>query len=198
MFRKFAGVALSGSLFSATTLAMLTSVAVSHAETPANAGKAWADPGAIERAKTQSASPNQQPAPQQAAPAAPAAPAPAATVRDPVVKEKIDSAAEKEKLKEIIQKSEKNDEKATMESAHAPEKKAHTVVTQETATPSVPSTPTYVRKLTRKAHRVVKHRTPNHYAHDLLPSRKDGPGTDVSAPYFDPFTGYAQPIQAAY
>jgi hypothetical protein len=198
MFRKFAGAALSGSILSATTLAMLTSVTVSRAETPAATGKAWVDPGAIERAKTQGASPDQQPAPQPPATAAPAAPAPATTAKEPVVKDKTDTAAEKEKLREIIQKSEKKDEKATAESVHAPEKKAIPVEARETATPSVPTAPAYAHKATRKAHRVVKRRTPIHYAHDLLPSRKDGPATDVATPVFDPFTGYAQPVRAAY
>lgn len=192
MFRKIAGASRCGSILSATMFAMLTSVGVSRAETPSVAGKTWVDPGAIERSKTRGASPAQPSAP-------PAAPTPASALKEPAVKEKIDTAAEKEKLKEIIQKSEKSGEKAVADDAHAPEKKSHAVEVRETGAPSAPLASTYAHKATRKAHRLVaKHRSPIHYAHDALPSRKEGPAPEVASPTYDPFTGYAQPVRAAY
>lgn len=198
MFRKIAGASRSGSILSATMFAMLTSVGVSRAETPSVTGKTWVDPGAIERSKTQGASPAQPAAPP-AAPASAPAPAPASAVKEPVVKEKIDAAAEKEKLKEIIQKSEKNGEKAVADDAHTPEKKSHAVEARETGAPSAPLASVHAKKATRKAHRIVaKHRSPIHYAHDALPSRKEGPAPEVASPTYDPFTGYAQPVRAAY
>jgi hypothetical protein len=198
MFRKIAGASRSGPILSATMLAMLTSVGVSRAETPSVAGKTWADPGAIERSKTQGASPDQPAAPP-TAPAPAPAPPPAAAVKEPAVKEKTDAASEKEKLKEIIQKSEKSGEKAVADDAHAPEKKSHAAEARETRAPSAPLASRRAHEATRKAHRLVaKHRPPIHYAHDALPSRKEGPAPDMASPTYDPFTGYAQPVRAAY
>jgi hypothetical protein len=198
MFRKIAGASRSGSILSATMLAMLTSVGVSRAETPSVAGKTWVDPGAIERSKTQGASPDQPAAPPAASAPAPAPP-PASAVKEPAVKEKIDAAAEKEKLKEIIQKSEKSGEKAVADGVHTPEKTSHAVEARETAAPSVPAALRHAHKTTPKAHRLVaKHHSPIHYAHDSLPSRKEGPAPEMAAPAYDPFTGYSQPIRAAY
>lgn len=169
MFRKILTSTITGGIVSATALTMLAGATAVCAEPAANTGKAWVDPGAVERSKTQGAAPEAQ--------------TPGGVTTEPAVKEKIDTAAEKEKLKEIIQKLEKSGDRPTAQAEQAIERKRATRVAHAP----------------RKTARHVGRRRPNHvYAYDSLPNKKDGPAPAQAAPLYDPFTGYAQPIRAAY
>lgn len=169
MFRKISKSTLTGGIYSATALAILAGATAVCAEPAANAGKAWVDPGAIERSKTQSA--------------APEAPTPVGAANEPAVKEKTDTAVEKEKLKEIIQKLETGSDRPTTQAAHAPERKQAKQVAHAPW---------------KTARHIARRRSNHVYAYESLPNKKDGPAPTQAAPLFDPFTGYAQPIRAAY
>ncbi len=192
MFRKISASTLKGGVFSVTALAILAGASAARAEPAASGGKAWVDPGAIERSKTQGASPGQ--------PIAPSA-APVGVAKEPGVKEKIDTAAEKEKLKEIIQKSEKSGEKPAPQAAQAPEKKPDAVLTDSAganAGPAQKQGPRVTHATRKSAKHIVRSRPTRHYAYDSLPNKKDGAAPAPVTPQYDPFTGYAQPIRAAY
>lgn len=179
----------------ATMIAVAAVAATSHAHAQAQASgatpsKPWADPGALERTKA--------PAPADPAPTPVAAPAvqsansqAAATSAAPV---KPVSAAEKEKLRELsASPSPAPHASAPVRHSNAPAK--------HMAEPAHANHAKAVRHMhaeVRKAPVTVARVKPSHVAIENLPNKKDGYVEPAAEAQFDPFTGYRQPIRAAY
>jgi hypothetical protein len=153
--------------------------------------KSWADPGSLERAKTQPAT-DQAPAPQTGTSRTEAPKAAEAGGKATSATDQKPNAVESDKLKELIRSAENS---ALEKKAKGRASARHPRLHSGTAKPA---------KEARKAawkmspEKLMKKTASGHIGYDALPNKKDAPAIAAPDAQFDPFSGYRQPISAAY
>jgi hypothetical protein len=155
---------------------LATGVVAAQAQTAAPAAsKAWVDPGAVERAKTQSAE-TAAPAPA-AAPKAEAPKAETTKAEAPKADAPKQSASDSEKLKELIRAAETSaaDKGRKPAYAHAAHH-AHPAVAHHAVAHHAAVHHAAVHHAAAAPHKVAaRHAAPHHVVYQDLPSKKDGP-----------------------
>jgi hypothetical protein len=166
--------------------------------------QSWADPGSLERAKTQPAA-EQAPAPQTGASnaadkgrdssATGRAEAPKAV--DARATDQKQNAVESDKLKELIRASERN---ALVKKSGGRASAGLMRPVTHRASAKQPGAAMEFHAAARKktAGKLANKAAPSHIAYERLPNKKDAPAVAAPDAQFDPFSGYRQPISAAY
>lgn len=189
------------SAVAASVIAMMAGSIAARAQVnsgPSQPTKNWADPGSLERAKAQPAT-DQAPAPQTGASSAADKGRDSSSATGPTGAPKAASATgqkpnavESDKLKELIRASEGG---AIDKKAEGRASARHLLVHRANAHKSGE-----FREAARKKNpgKFAKKIAPSLIAYQNLPNKKDAPAVAAPDPQFDPFSGYRQPISAAY
>ncbi|GLI93832.1 hypothetical protein [Methylocystis echinoides] len=189
------------SVVAASVIAMMAGSIAARAQAnsgPSQPTKNWADPGSLERAKAPPAT-EQAPAPQTGASSAADKGRDSSSTTGKTEEPKAASATaqkpnavESDKLKELIRASEgggigkKAEGRAS--ARHLPVHRANAHKSGEFREAARKKTPgNFAKKI-----------VPSHIAYQNLPNKKDAPAVAAPDPQFDPFSGYRQPISAAY